>query len=51
VLPKRWIVEQTFAWSERSRRLSKDYEALCQTTESWMLIAMSHLMLKRLAKL
>lgn len=50
VLPKRWIVERTFAWQGRSRRLSKDYEALCETVETWILIAMSYLMVKRLAK-
>ena len=50
VLPKRWIVERTLAWLGRSRRLSKDYEALCETTESWMLIAMIHRMTKRLVR-
>ena len=49
VLPKRWIVERSFAWLGRSRRLSKNYEALCQTSEAWILIAMIQLMLKRLA--
>ncbi len=50
VLPKRWIVERTFAWLGRSRRLSKDYEALCETVEAWILIAMIYLMTKRLAR-
>jgi transposase len=50
VLPQRWIVERTFAWLGRSRRLSKDYEAHCQTGETWILIAMIHLMTKRLAR-
>lgn len=51
VLPKRWMVERTFGWLGRSRRLSKDYEALCETGEAWMVIAMIHLMTKRLARL
>jgi len=50
VLPKRWIVERTFAWLGRSRRLSKDYEALCETVEAWIRIAMIYLMTKRLAR-
>ncbi len=50
VLPKRWIVERTFAWLGRSRRLSKDYEALCETTEAWIFIAMIYLMTRRLAQ-
>lgn len=49
VLPKRWIVERSFAWLGRSRRLSKDYEALCETGETLIWIAMIHLMTKRLA--
>ncbi len=48
VLPKRWIVERTFAWLGRSRRLSKDDEALPETGEAWVQVAMIHLMLKRL---
>lgn len=49
VLPKRWIVERTFAWFGQSRRLSKVYEALCETTETWILIAMICLMTRRRA--
>jgi putative transposase len=50
VLPKRWIVERTFAWCGRSRRLSKDFEALCETVETWILLAMIHLITKRLTR-
>lgn len=50
VLPKRWIVERTFAWLGRSRRLSKDYEALCDTSRTLILIAMIQLMTRRLAQ-
>lgn len=50
VIPKRWIVERTFGWLNRYRRLSKDYEELPQTSEVMILIAMSHLMLRRLRK-
>jgi putative transposase len=49
VLPRRWVVEWTLAWLDKCRRLSKDYEALTDTTESWVYIAMIHLMLRRLA--
>jgi len=49
VLPKRWVVERTFAWLGRNRRLSKDYEGCSQTTEAWIYLAMSVLMAKRLA--
>jgi putative transposase len=50
VLPKRWIVERTFAWLGRYRRLSKDYEQLPETSESMIYAAMIRLMLKRLAR-
>jgi len=49
VLPRRWVVERTFAWLGRYRRLSKDYEALPATEEAWIYLAMSCLMLARLA--
>ena len=49
VLQWRWIVERTFGWLNRSRRLSKDFEALPETTEAWGRIAMIQLMVRRLA--
>ena len=50
VLPRRWVVERTFAWLGRCRRLSKDYEALPETTETWVYAAMTGIMLRRLAR-
>jgi transposase len=50
VLPKRWIVERTFSWLGKCRRLSKDYEYLPATSETLIYTAMSWLMLRRLAR-
>ena len=50
VLPKRWIVERTFAWLARHRRHSKDYERTTASSEAFTYIAMISLMSKRLAK-
>jgi putative transposase len=49
VLPRRWVVERTFAWLGLSRRLSKDYERLPETAETMIYGVMSRLMLRRLA--
>jgi transposase len=49
VLKRRGVVERTFAWLGRNRRLSKDYERLCETTETWIYLAMTRLMLRRLS--
>ena len=50
VLAKRWIVERTFSWLIRNRRLSKDYERLVQSSETFIEIAMIRLILRRLTR-
>jgi putative transposase len=49
-LPRRWVVERSFAWMGRDRRLSKDYEFLPATSETWVYLSMVRVMLKRLAR-
>ena len=49
VLPRRWVVERTFGWLGRYRRLSKDYEYLTETQEAFIYAAMVRNMLRRLA--
>jgi transposase len=49
VLPKRWIVERTFAWLNWSRRLSKDYELRHTSAETMIYIAFAHQLLRRIA--
>jgi putative transposase len=48
VLPRRWVVERTFAWFGDYRRLSKDYEVLTETSEAMIYAAMVRLMVRRL---
>lgn len=48
VLPKRWIVERTFGWFGRYRRLAKDYEVITENSEAMIRIAMINLMSRRL---
>jgi len=50
VLPRRWIVERTLGWLMRNRRLSKDYERLVQTSETFIEVAMIRLILRRLGR-
>ena len=47
LLPRRWVVERTFAWYDRQRRLSKDYELLPETSEAWLYLASARLLWKR----
>jgi putative transposase len=49
VVPKRWVVERTFAWLGGYRRLSKDYERLCATSEAMVQLSAIRLMVRRLA--
>jgi putative transposase len=48
VLPRRWVVERTFGWLGLNRRLSKDSEGVPETTEAWIYLGMSRLLLRRL---
>ena len=48
VLPRRWVVERTYAWLGRNRRLSKDYEYIPEISEAYLYIAMSKLLLRRI---
>jgi transposase len=48
LLPRRWVVERTFAWLNRNRRLAKDVEATIESSVSWLYIASVKLMSRRL---
>lgn len=50
VLPRRWIVERTFGWLGRCRRLAKDYENRVRTAAAFLIMAMIRLMLRRIAR-
>jgi putative transposase len=49
-LPRRWVVERTFSWLGQNRRMSKDYERLPESSEAFIYVAMSRLMVRRLAR-
>jgi transposase len=50
VLPRRWVVERTFSWFGRNRRLAKDFENLAETLAAFVAIACSQIALRRLAR-
>lgn len=50
VLPRRWVVERTFAWLTQCRRLAKDYEVLPKSSEALIYLAMTRLMIRHLAR-
>ena len=50
MLPKRWVVERTFGWINRARRLAKDFEATIESALAWLLIALAFLVTRRLAR-
>src|SRR6516162_7834357 len=50
LLPRRWVVERTFAWFGRCRRLAKDFEASAATEVAWLLVAHLRLLTRRLAR-
>ena len=49
VLPRRWVVERTFAWFGRNRRLAKDFEETIESSMAWLLLASVQLMTRRIA--
>jgi transposase len=51
VMPKRWIVERTFAWISRNRRLARDFERYASTVVAFVRLAMIRIMLRRLTRL
>ena len=50
VLPKRWVVERTFAWISRNRRLARDFERYARTVAAFVRLAMIRIMLRRLTR-
>jgi putative transposase len=48
--PRRLVVERTFSWLSQNRRMSKDYERLCATSDAFVYVVMSRLMVRRLAR-
>jgi len=51
VLPRRWVVERTFAWLNRNRRLAKDFEATLESALAWLFLASVKLLMRRLGRM
>ena len=49
LLPRRWVIERTFAWFGRNRRLAKDFEKTIESSIAWLMLASVQLMTRRLA--
>jgi transposase len=50
VLPKRWIVERTLGWTNRARRLAKDFETMMTSSQAWFMLALGFLLIRRIAR-
>ena len=50
VLPRRWVVERTFAWLNRNRRLAKDFEQTIASATAWLFMASVQMLARRIAK-
>ncbi len=50
LLPRRWVVERTFAWLGRNRRLAKDFETTIANAQAWLMIASIQLLVRRIAR-
>ena len=48
--PRRWVVERSFSWVGQNRRMSKDYERLAETSEAFVYVAITRVMVRRLAR-
>jgi transposase len=51
VLPRRWVVERTFAWLSRNRRLAKDFERSIASAKAWLFMASVQMLARRIAKI
>ena len=49
LLPRRWVVERTFAWLNRNRRLAKDFEHALESATAWLFLASAQLINRRIA--